>query len=267
MEIILFNVLDFFHFRKELKKVMDLNLNKYVNLCFSNTYIFYIKNLNGTFALFRAIKKDDYYFYISDIYKLNNEFKSKNKFNYKNYKFMYNSSNQDDYPNKLGLRKTSSNDIMKIELSKFDVNADIFISHEFEKLEKNTNEQIRCDIQNKVFDCENRYPLKVKDIKYEFTKRCYIPELAFFIKNKFTYLGYGQILLIDKKYTVVNLCVKNEFQNKGFGTLLLKYLLFNAKKNGIKEIFIKVSSDNIQAKNIYNSIGFELVETNNTFEI
>ena len=269
MEIKLLNVLDFFYFRKEFKSIMDLNFLSYMKFVFVDNYLFYLKNTNGTIALLKASKNDELKFNVSDIYELDKPLlEMKEKENYDSHSFLYSSTKQDELVSKVGFKKTSMDEFMVLNVNDVDFKKFSYsIKFNYESLTRSINEDIRCEIQNNAFKSEKRFPLKSKDVKYEMSRRNYIPELAYFIKRKFDYVGYGQILLMDGKYTVVNLCVKTECQGQGIGTELLKFLLVEAKKLDINEVFIKVKSNNIAAKKLYLNLGFKIIEKTTFFEM
>lgn len=265
MEVVLFNILDFFHFRHELMNIMNLSFCKILKMHLHKNYIFYVKSINGKFAILTTIKSDDYYFYVSDIYRFyNQKINIPHKPFIKKYKFSYNSITQTDTLNDLGFKKIFSNEILRIDVNSIEFELS---NYTFEKLDIDKNAHIRCEIQNEVFNEEGRYPLKVKDVRYEFSKKCFIEDLAYFIKIDSNYIGYGQILFLKGKYTVVNLCIKEEFRFQGAGRALLKYLLKKAKNLGINQVFIKVNSDNAPAKKLYTDIGFKVINVDNIFEI
>lgn len=269
MEIKLLNVLDFFYFRKEFKRDLDLNFFNYLKMMLLDDYLFYLKNSNGTIAILKASKSSDLEFKVSNIYELDKPFINlSEKDNLDNHVFLYSSNKQEDLPTKIGFKKTSMDEFMLLNLNDF--NFDTKVEDKkftFERLEKGKNEKFRCEIQNEAFNSEKRFPLKTKDIKYEMSRKSYIPELAYFIKDKDIYIGYGQILYLDGKYTVVNLSVMPTYQGKGVGTEILTLLLEKAVELNIENIFIKVKSDNIVAKKLYLKLGFKIIEKTTFFEM
>ena len=50
--------------------------------------------------------------------------------------------------------------------------------------------------------------------------------------------------------------VKEDFQNKGYGTYLLKVVLDLLKEKGYSEFTVGVEDDNLRARHIYQEIGF-----------
>lgn len=271
MEINLLNILDFFNFRKDLKKSLGTDLISFVKEIFIDQYMFfYVKYSNGEKMLWKVDRMNDK-FEIIDIFDINNKSTQKifgQKYSKKDFIYISNESERDNIVSKLGCTESSSNKFMKMNLIKKDVRfEEEFIDFEFEKLEKGENENIRCDLQNAAFYSNKRTPLRSRDVRYEMSRKCYISELSYFIKQNDEHLGYGQILFLDNKYTISNFCIKPLHQGKGIGTILLKFLLYKAKEFGLEEIYIKVKSDNLIACRLYESIGFKTFEKTSFYEI
>lgn len=266
MQIFLLNILDFFHLRKELEFVMKFDFVDILKLYINKTYIFYIKNLEGNSILIKAKKENFKIFKIFETFEVYSSISIKHKFK-NNYRFISSSEKITNLINDFGFKILMANEFLEINVENNSFSDEKFEYFEFEKLDINTNAHIRCEIQNEVFEKEDRCPLRVKDVKYECLKKCFILELAYFIKLDSKYLGYGQILYLDDKYTVVNLCIRKEYQNKGYGKILLNYLLYKAKKTGLSKVFIKVSSTNYNAKKLYKKVGFKLVDVDSILEV
>lgn len=120
------------------------------------------------------------------------------------------------------------------------------------------DEELRCKIQNSVFYDENRIPLSLSDITDEEYEDYYINNFGVFIcKNDGQAIGYGQVIYSDGAYTVVNLGILEQYRHKGYGELLLKYLIELCDKNSIKYVYIKVERENINALSLYKKVGFK----------
>ena len=50
--------------------------------------------------------------------------------------------------------------------------------------------------------------------------------------------------------------VREDFQNKGYGTYLLKNVLAILKENGYREFTVGVEDDNFRAIHMYQALGF-----------
>lgn len=164
-----------------------------------------------------------------------------------------------------GFEKRASNIMLKIDISNFNKkNNENFT---FTPFVKGRDEGIRCKVQNEIFYEENRIPLKTKDIVYECNRKAFLGDLAFFELKDDTIIGYGQILLLKDKYTIANFGIIEEFRGKGYGEALLIHILNQAKIKGLKEVYIKVKSDNINAINLYKKTGFEEASEISIYEL
>ncbi|WP_243156059.1 GNAT family N-acetyltransferase [Clostridium sp. C2-6-12] len=135
-----------------------------------------------------------------------------------------------------------------------DKNEDITFRHFVE----GEDEELRCNIQNSVFYDENRIPLSASDITDEEDEDYYINNFGVFLcKNDGQAIGYGQVIYSNGAYTIVNLGILKAYRQKGYGEMLLKYLIKLCYNNSIKSIYIKVERENISALSLYKKIGFK----------
>lgn len=120
------------------------------------------------------------------------------------------------------------------------------------------DEELRCKIQNSVFYDKNRIPLSTNDITDEEYEDYYINNFGVFIcKNDGQAIGYGQVIYSNGAYTIVNLGIIEPYRHKGYGELLLKYLIELCSKNSIKYVYIKVERENANALSLYKKVGFK----------
>ena len=61
-----------------------------------------------------------------------------------------------------------------------------------------------------------------------------------------------------------NLATKKEFLKKGFGTLLTRYMMLQAKKLGYQHCFLEASEG---AFNLYKRIGFKIYSVNSSYQL
>jgi ribosomal protein S18 acetylase RimI-like enzyme len=136
----------------------------------------------------------------------------------------------------------------------------------FEQFQRGRHEEVRCIIQNEVFKNQSRIPLTKDDIYYDQTQPYYFEKGSILIKKNNKYIGYGQIIFNETIPTIVNIGIVSEFRGKGYGKALLFYLLNLLNEEGIKEVNLKVASDNFSALNLYKSLGFTIVKESNLWE-
>ena len=72
-------------------------------------------------------------------------------------------------------------------------------------------------------------------------------------------IGYGVMSLGAGEAHILNVCVRDEFRNLGFGRRLLEHLLERAAASGVGEAFLEVRPTNLSAIRLYQHLGFEQI--------
>lgn len=128
---------------------------------------------------------------------------------------------------------------------------------DFYKVIKGKDEGIRCYVQNEIFHHKDRIPLKVEDIYYDELQDYYCDDGSILIKKGQKYVGYGQIIMGKGIPIIVNFGILKNYRNKGYGKLLLMYMLNIIYKKGNKIAKINVDSSNKAAIKLYKKVGFK----------
>jgi GNAT superfamily N-acetyltransferase len=187
----------------------------------------------------------------------------------------------------------ASNSLITYECERNDVNADILSKLEFKKtkgimelekqcmgyqkvsvhkdvtfsiIEKNKDEELRCNLQNEIFKNNNRIPISIEDIYYDEAQEYYFDNGSIFINLCGIPIGYGQVIVEDNCANIVNFGIIEKYRKEGYGKLLLSYLLNLIMDNDFKKVALKVDSNNIPALNLYLSLGFIIKRELYTFE-
>lgn len=110
-----------------------------------------------------------------------------------------------------------------------------------------------------LFNPSNTKYMLVKNISADEIKDDHSSFKKYFIvSNNKEFIGYYNIFLSsDKKSARVALVVNKPFQNKGFGTKIMKTIEKQAKKYGVKKLKLDVMAENIHAINLYNKMGYD----------
>lgn len=74
------------------------------------------------------------------------------------------------------------------------------------------------------------------------------------MKKLFGFAGFKRTL---DTADIMNIVVKKSFRNKGIGKKLLDFLIKEAKKQNIKNIFLEVNKNNFPALKLYKNFGFK----------
>jgi ribosomal-protein-alanine N-acetyltransferase len=72
-------------------------------------------------------------------------------------------------------------------------------------------------------------------------------------------IGYGVMSVGAGEAHILNVCVRDEFRNLGFGRRLLEHLLERATAAGVAEAFLEVRPSNLAAIRLYQRLGFEQI--------
>ena len=183
-------------------------------------------------------------------------------FNVNTFKFDMLSNSKASYiMKKLNFNVNSKNILMKIKTTSFN---NYFTENNviFKHFKEGKDEELRCKIQNSVFDEKNRIPLTVGDIRIEEDEEYYVKDFGIFIcKNNGQAVGYGQIILNKELYTIANVGILDEYRKQGYGEMLVKYLIQLCHENSIQSVYIRVEKNNINALSLYNKIGFKEYES------
>lgn len=204
---------------------------------------------------------------LDDSDKVSNIFSPYSKVIYKCIDNVYN----EQVLSKLGFHKKYA--IIEMELYIEDYKID-FNKHnndelKVEILKEGVHEEIRCNLQNRIFKSSDRVDLKVADIYEDEKQEYYIKNGAILLKYKDEYIGYSQIIKENGFITIVNLGIVSNYRGIGMGKILLNEIikLIKIMYPYEKIIKIKVYKNNIAAFNLYKKIGFTEKKTVSLWEI
>ena len=69
-------------------------------------------------------------------------------------------------------------------------------------------------------------------------------------------IGYGILSVAAGESHVLNIVIDPNFQKKGYGQYLMRYLLYIAKRHGANIVFLEVRTSNEVAHRLYYQLGF-----------
>lgn len=108
---------------------------------------------------------------------------------------------------------------------------------------------------NKIIELESSFNYVLKDVKSDLANNPFSHYLLFIENDKI--LGYINYYVIYNRLEIANFNVLENYQNKGIGTKLIKYLINNY--SDVDNITLEVREDNIKAIHIYEVNGFKKV--------
>lgn len=90
---------------------------------------------------------------------------------------------------------------------------------------------------------------------------CFKPHYHnFVLENNQIIVGYALMLIAHRlEAHILNICVHPDYQNKGYGRLLLHYLIDVAKEKAVEEMLLEVRLSNESAIHLYHMMGFNQI--------
>lgn len=75
-------------------------------------------------------------------------------------------------------------------------------------------------------------------------------------------IGYSMLRLFGHPTPSIGICIRNGFENKGYGKLMIEKTIQKAIELGYKEVILTTHTENTRAKNLYQKIGFDVMTHN-----
>ena len=72
-------------------------------------------------------------------------------------------------------------------------------------------------------------------------------------------LGYAVFYLVKDEAHILNVAVRRESRNNGFGMYLMMNLIASSRNEGVKFFFLEVRESNSAARHLYRKLGFVMV--------
>lgn len=144
----------------------------------------------------------------------------------------------------------------KSNIEKYDIKLDDNLKIKFFQLGK--DEEIRCNLQNKIFKSKKRTEIDINDIIFEEKQQYFLEKGCIFLLKEDKFIGYGQLILEDDKVYIVNFGIVKEFREKGYGRKLLKCLVNLAEEFNFDTIYLKCNSYNKGAIKLYEELDFKI---------
>lgn len=128
----------------------------------------------------------------------------------------------------------------------------------FKVMELNKDEDTRVELQNNIFrDIKGRRTLTIDEVKREEIKPGFIKNMCYIIEVSHLPAGYGQILMLDNKFYLVNFGILPEYRQAGLGYHFLNQILYSCFENGLDYIYLSVDNNNDKAIKLYEKAGFK----------
>lgn len=74
-----------------------------------------------------------------------------------------------------------------------------------------------------------------------------------------TPIGYYSYIHIFDEAHILNIAILPEYQGKGYGNVMMEYLLSESLKEGLENVTLEVRKSNVKAIGLYEKYGFKCV--------
>ncbi len=71
-------------------------------------------------------------------------------------------------------------------------------------------------------------------------------------------IGYSFLRFFGYDIPSFGCCIRNGYENKGYGILLTKWTIDKARELGYEKVILKTYKENVPAQKIYKKIGFKI---------
>lgn len=134
--------------------------------------------------------------------------------------------------------------------------------------EVNKDEVNRVELQNKIFgNINGRKELTLEEVLNEQKGSKFLKDLCFVLEENNQPIGYGQIIIMDDSYYLVNFGIIPEFRGRGYSKYFLSNVIKKCQEYGIDDLYLSVDNANYNAVNLYKKIGFTEVYNKLIIEI
>lgn len=72
-------------------------------------------------------------------------------------------------------------------------------------------------------------------------------------------IGYSFLRLFGYEIPSFGCCIRDGYENKGYGTILTRWTINKAKELGYNKVILKTYKENISAQKIYKKTGFKII--------
>lgn len=113
---------------------------------------------------------------------------------------------------------------------------------------------------NDINDINNLGEIITKDFKklYNLNKITNNDKIIIYKQNNKT-IGFIHIYLGIDIIDIINIAVKQEYQNQKIGSQLLQYVIDNYQQKEEKKLMLEVKENNIQAIKLYQKYNFKII--------
>lgn len=108
------------------------------------------------------------------------------------------------------------------------------------------------ELHNEVLACKYSYDSLAKELTFPYSD-------FYVLKNNEQIVAYFIIHYLFETMDLVTLAVRPDYQGLGYGSFLMDYIVYLAKKNNCTHIMLEVSEHNGKALSFYKKHHFNLI--------
>lgn len=129
----------------------------------------------------------------------------------------------------------------------------------FRKMVISKEEPLRVKLQNNIFNnsSSGRRELTLLEVYNEESRSSFLKDMCYILEAEGKPSGYGQIIISEGEYYLVNFGVINECRNKGYGRHFLSKIIEDCRDKRIPRLSLCVDNNNLPAVKLYREIGFK----------
>jgi len=123
--------------------------------------------------------------------------------------------------------------------------------------EKDVNELL--DLLQNLSDINKKYFHPHKFDTKTLIDNCKSSDHYFIMLLEDKILGYSFLRLFGYEIPSFGCCIRNGFENKGYGSIITNWTINKAKELGYSKVILKTYKENVSAQKIYQKNGFKIV--------
>lgn len=148
--------------------------------------------------------------------------------------------------------------VMQLNFNSYDIkNFKIPDNIIIKRMKLGEEEPLRVELQNQIFShIKNRKNITINQVLAEEKNPDFIEDMCFILYVNKTPSGYGQILISNNKFYLVNFGVIPKLRGMNYGLYFIYSIFKLCIESDIKSIYLAVDNSNSSAIELYKRVGF-----------
>lgn len=148
--------------------------------------------------------------------------------------------------------------VMQLNFNSYDIkNFKIPDNIIIKRMKLGEEEPLRVELQNQIFShIKNRKNITINQVLAEEKNPDFIEDMCFILYVNKTPSGYGQILISNNKFYLVNFGVIPKLRGMNYGLYFIYSIFKLCIESDIKSLYLAVDNSNFSAIELYKRVGF-----------